>query len=151
MPFSGPIEDRLAIRELIETYADAVTQRDAAAWGALWDEDSRWLMPDLGAGVSLVGKALIVSSWVEMMAQHHGPAEKPWAFSFVSALGAIRVEGDRATVRSYSIEAFVDAGGQTVHLKGQYDDTLVRRDDRWLFAERVWRLMPLEDHAAMAA
>lgn len=34
MPFTGPFEDRLAIRELIESYGDAVTQRDVDAWAA---------------------------------------------------------------------------------------------------------------------
>ena len=36
MPFTGPAEDRLAIRELIESYADAVIRTDAEAWGATW-------------------------------------------------------------------------------------------------------------------
>jgi uncharacterized protein (TIGR02246 family) len=149
MSFVGPVEDRLAIRELIESYADAVTRRDAEAWAATWAEDSRWLMPALDA--SFEGKATIVSSWVGMMAEYHGPADRPWAFSFVSVLGGLRVDGDRATVRSYSIEAFADAAGKTTHLKGQYDDVVVRRDGRWLFQERVWRLMPLEDAAAFLA
>jgi uncharacterized protein (TIGR02246 family) len=151
MAFIGSVEDRLAIRELIESYASAVTQRDAAAWAALWAEDSRWLLPELGTGVSLVGKATIVSSWVSMMEQYHGPASAPWAFSFVSVLGAISVDGDRAAVLSYSIEAFADGAGATTHLKGQYNDIVVRRDGRWLFEERVWRLMPLEDYAAFTA
>lgn len=151
MAFTGPFEDRMAIRELIESYANHVTQRDATAWAGLWDEDSRWLMPELGAGVSLEGKDTIVSTWIDLMAQYHGPADKPWAFSFVSVLGEMVVDGDRATVRSYSIEAFDDGTGRTVHLKGQYDDVVVRRDGQWRFAERVWRLMPLEDHAEMAA
>ncbi|HET8612416.1 MAG TPA: nuclear transport factor 2 family protein [Sphingomonas sp.] len=151
MAFTGPLEDRIAVRELIESYADAVTRRDAEAWAALWDEDSRWSMPDLGAGGELAGKDRIVSSWVEMMAQYHGPADAPWAFSFVSTLGGMAVEGDSATVRSYSIEAFADGNGRTLHLKGQYDDELVRRGGRWLFARRTWRLMPLDDHAEMAA
>jgi hypothetical protein len=30
MPFTGPAEDRLAIRELLEAYADAVCRHDAA-------------------------------------------------------------------------------------------------------------------------
>ena len=33
MAFSGPIEDRLAIRELMDIYSDAVNQRDTALWG----------------------------------------------------------------------------------------------------------------------
>ena len=146
MSFNGPAEDRLAIRELIESYADAVTRRDAGAWAAVWAEDSRWLMPALNA--SFEGKHTIVSSWVQMMAEYHGPADRPWAFSFVSVLGGMHVAGDRATVRSYSIEAFADASGKTIHLKGQYDDVVVRRNGRWLFQERAWRLMPLEDAAA---
>jgi ketosteroid isomerase-like protein len=150
MAFTGPLEDRIAVRELIESYADAVTRRDAEAWAVLWAEDAFWSMPDLGAGVELSGKALIVSSWVEMMAQYHGPAGAPWAFSFVSALGGMEIAGDRAQVRSTSIEAFADATGRTLHLKGRYDDELVRRGGDWLFARRVWRLMPLEDHAEMA-
>jgi ketosteroid isomerase-like protein len=150
MAFTGPLEDRVAVRELIESYADAVTRRDVDAWAALWDEDASWSMPDLGAGVELAGKATIVSSWVEMMAQYHGPADAPWAFSFVSALASIAIDGDRASAGSTSIEAFADRDGRTLHLKGRYDDTLIRRDGRWLFAQRVWRLMPLEDHAEMA-
>jgi uncharacterized protein (TIGR02246 family) len=151
MAFVGSVEDRLAIRELIESYANAVTQRDAVAWASLWAEDSRWLMPELGTGVSLSGKETIVSTWVSLMAEYHGPAAAPWAFSFVSVLGGIEVEGDRARVLSYSIEAFADGAGATTHLKGQYSDVVVRRDGRWLFEERIWRLMPLDDYAAMSA
>jgi hypothetical protein len=46
MPFTGPNEDRLAIRELIDTYADATNLRDAELWGSLFDEDARWELPD---------------------------------------------------------------------------------------------------------
>jgi hypothetical protein len=37
-----------------------------------------------------------------------------------------------------------------VHLKGQYDDEVIRRGGRWRFSKRTWRLMPLEDHAEMS-
>lgn len=40
MPFTGPAEDRLAIRELLETYADAVTRCHADDWAATWAEDA---------------------------------------------------------------------------------------------------------------
>ena len=147
MAFTGSVEDRLAIRELIESYANAVTQRDPDAWAALWADDSRWLLPQLGE--TLVGKTEIVTGWIRMMAEHHGPAEKPRAFSFVSVMGAIAVRDDRATVLSYSVEAFADSSGATTHLKGQYDDIVIRQKDQWLFMERCWRLMPLEDHSAL--
>ena len=45
MAFSGPIEDRLAIRELMDIYADAVNQRDAALWGSTWADGSSWKLP----------------------------------------------------------------------------------------------------------
>jgi len=150
MAFNGPIEARLEVRELIESYANAVTQRNAAAWADLWEDDAVWSMPDLGTGVTLSGKATIVSTWLELMKQYHGPAEKPWAFSFVSILGEMDVRGERGTVRSYSIEAYDDGTGRTVHLKGQYEDEVIRRDGHWRFSKRTWRLMPLEDHAQMS-
>jgi len=150
MAFTGPLEARLEVRELIESYANAVSQRNAAAWADLWEDDAVWSMPDLGTGVTLSGKATIVSTWLELMKQYHGPAEKPWAFSFVSVLGEMDVHGERGTVRSYSIEAYADATGRTVHLRGQYDDEVIRRDMRWRFLKRTWRLMPLDDHAEMS-
>ena len=36
MPFEGPAADRLEIRELIETYGDAVIERDAKQWASTW-------------------------------------------------------------------------------------------------------------------
>ncbi len=149
MTFTGPFEDRLAIRELLESYAGAVTWRDEAAWAACWADDSVWLMPDLG--VTLSGKTEIVTSWVRMMAEYHGPADKPWAFSFISVPASIMVAGDRGEVVSTSVEAFADATGKTVHLKGEYRDVVVKRDGVWLFQSRSWRLMPLEDAAAFLA
>lgn len=146
MAFVGPVEDRLAIRELLETYAGAVTQRDADAWGSCWANESDWFMPDLG--VTLSGRGNIVSSWIAMMAEYHGPADQPWAFSFISVPASIVVDGDRADVVSTSVEAFADALGKTVHLKGEYRDVAVKQDGAWLFRSRSWRLMPLEDAAS---
>ncbi len=146
MYFKGSLEDRMAIRELIETYADAVTQRDAQVWASLWAGDSRWDMPDLGSGVSMEGKEEIVSSWLQMMEQYHGPADEPWSFSFVSSIGNIAVDGDRAKVRWYSTEVFADGQGNSKQLKGQCDDVLVRDGPYWLISERTWYMMPLQDY-----
>ncbi|MDR2858692.1 MAG: nuclear transport factor 2 family protein, partial [Novosphingobium sp.] len=67
MPFTGPCEDRLAIRELLETYADAVTRADAAAWGDTWAEDGEWSMPDYPEFPTTTGRREIVALWVEAM------------------------------------------------------------------------------------
>ena len=64
---TGPTDDRLAIRELIEHYCNAVNQRDAALWGANWAEDSEWNLPVVPGMESVKGKAAIVAAWVESM------------------------------------------------------------------------------------
>ena len=56
---TGPTDDRLAIRELIEHYCNAVNQRDAALWGANWAEDSEWNLPVVPGMESVKGKAAI--------------------------------------------------------------------------------------------
>ena len=51
---SGPIEDRLAIRELVDSYNDAVMRTDGEAWAENWRDDATWELP--GAG-PITGKA----------------------------------------------------------------------------------------------
>ena len=57
---TGPIEDRLAIRELIESYNDAVMRFDEAAWAENWTEDATW---NTGQG-DLTGKDVFVPVWL---------------------------------------------------------------------------------------
>lgn len=153
MAFKGPFEDRLAIRELIDSYSDAVTQRDADAWGANWTEDSRWCLPDLGvpAWTEILGKAKIVAEWIKMMGDFHGEEGDPAVCSFICTPGAMEVSGDAATARSYSSEVFIDERGRTLETKGQYDDKFVKLDGQWFFKERVRTLYPIADHAEIRA
>lgn len=46
MTFAGPIEDRIAIRELMNTHAHGVMTRDAELWGAIWADDAYWELPE---------------------------------------------------------------------------------------------------------
>jgi ketosteroid isomerase-like protein len=71
MPFIGPAEDRLSIRELLESYADAVTRRDARDWGDCWAEDGEWEMPDYPEFPAQKGRASIVALWIEAISGHH--------------------------------------------------------------------------------
>ena len=46
MAFSGPLEDRVAIRELMDTYADAICRVDPDDYAACWaDEGAVWSIP----------------------------------------------------------------------------------------------------------
>lgn len=131
MPFTGPAEDRLAIRELIETYADAVTQVDAAAWGATWAEDGVWSMPDYPEFPTQHGRTAIVGLWVEAMKHYPGLMFEAWP-------GSIEVDGDTAKVRTYTSEIY-DQGAETLRDRGQYEDVCVKRDGRWRFQSRTFR------------
>lgn len=131
MPFTGPAEDRLAIRELIDAYADAVNENDAVAWGAMWAADAVWSLPDYPEIGEIRGRDAIVAAWVAAMAHYPG-------IIFVASAGAIAVDGDHATARSYTSEVY-DRDGATRRDRGRYDDRLVRTADGWRFASRLFR------------
>lgn len=131
MPFTGPAEDRLAIRELLDTYADAVTRCDADAWAATWAEEAEWSLPDYPEIGTTTGRAAIVAMWVEAMKGFPGIMFEAWP-------GAIAIDGERATMRSYTSEVY-DQDGATVRDRGMYDDVCVKIDGRWLFASRSFR------------
>ncbi len=133
MPHTGTLEDRELIRELLERYCDAVNQRDAEAWGATWAEDGVWELPHLEME-GITGRTAIVESWVEAMK----------LFPFVNMMaqaGSIEVDGDRASMRSYTAEVAVMQDGKEIRPRGQYDDVCVRRDGRWLFAHRKFTVL----------
>lgn len=132
MAFSGAAEDRLAIRELIERYADAVMQRDAAAWGDVWAEDAEWSLPEYPGLEHCSGRENIVAAWQAAMGDYPDMA-------YIATPGAIEVHGDRAAARTYTSEVFPGPGNTVLRVRGQYDDELARIDGRWKFTKRVYR------------
>ena len=130
MPFEGPLEDRIAIRERIEAYGDAVFQRDEIAWAANWAEDSVWSL----AGMEVKGKANIVAMWKNAMAGFS-------AVTFFANPGAIHVRGDVAQVRVYTLEFLVETGGKARRVVGQYNDKLIKQNNAWLFQSRTYRIL----------
>ena len=131
MAFSGPIEDRLAIRELMDIYADAVNQRDAELWGSTWAEGSSWKLPVLPGMENVAGKENIVAAW------NAGMAMFPFIFMSIS-VGDIQVDGDTATARAYTTEVGTTLDGTEIRPRGQYDDKLIKVDGEWLFIERIF-------------
>lgn len=131
MTFTGPFEDRLAIRELLETYADAVNRCDADAWGAIWTEDAEWSLPDYPEIGTTKGRTAIVAMWVEAMKAYPGILFQAWP-------GSIDIAGDSATMRSYTSEVY-DKDGVTMRDRGVYEDRCVKIDGRWHFSSRSFR------------
>ncbi|MGK2287106.1 nuclear transport factor 2 family protein [Pedomonas sp. V897] len=133
MVWTGPLEDRILIRELLDSYADAVSQRDAEAWGATWAEDSVWSLPVVEGMSEIRGKANIVAAWKQAME----------LFPFVQMIavpGSIDIQGDRAYMRSYTAEVAV-RDGKEIRPRGQYDDVCVKQNGKWLFEKRVFTVL----------
>jgi len=131
MAFTGPLEDRIAIRELLETYADAVCRVDAEAWRSTWAEDGLWEMLDYPGMGTITGRANIVAFWKKAMQGLPG-------LVFIATPGSIVVTSDEARVVSYTTEVY-DQNGVTQRDLGRYEDILVKRSGRWFFKARRFR------------
>ena len=126
-------DEQQAIRALLERYCDGINQRDAETWGSTWAEDAIWELPHLDME-GLKGRETIVVAWLEAMKM----------FPFVNMMampGVIKVEGDRATMRSYTDEVAVTQDGTELRPRGQYDDECVKVAGEWKFSRRVFSVL----------
>lgn len=132
---SGPLEDRIAIRELMECYADAVNRVDRHLMTSLWAQDSHWDLshyPQLGV---VSGRDAIMDLWANAM-----PAYPE--LSFIAMPGMIQVDGDTAVARTYFSEVYTDPEtAKDKRARACYNDKLVKQDGEWLFAERVFTIL----------
>ena len=142
MPYSGPLEDRILIRELIEAYADAVMIRDADAWGAVWAEDAYWSLPEVPGHEEFIGRKAIVKGWVDSMTQYASMTDYAEPMIYIATPGAIEVDGNTATARVYTSEIYKElASGEELRVRGQYDDALRKTDGQWLFTRRIYKIL----------
>lgn len=132
----GSIEDRLAIRELYETYSDAGMRRDAEIWGNTWADDAVWLVPSLG--VEAKGRGAIVDMW-------KGAMDTVAFAGFFSFPGEIVVKGDGAAAHCYQQEHLDMSDGTHRFVIGLYTDDLVRRNGRWYFEKRSYQVLRMEE------
>jgi uncharacterized protein (TIGR02246 family) len=136
MQFEGPVEDRLAIRELVDSYGDAVARHDAEAWGSNWAEDSVWTLnlPELPR---VEGRSNIVALWRKAMAEYE--------YVLMSAKpGEIKVSGNQATGRFWTSEITRLKTGEEQRIAGRYEDEYVKRSGRWYFKSRNYKMLHLQ-------
>lgn len=130
MPFSGPMEDRLAIRELYDTYGDASTRGDIEQFLSCWTDDGVWNTQIF----TRTGKAEMREQWGLL-----------WqGFEKVAFLGnvfSIEVDGDTAKTRAIQREEILLKGGGIYRLAGLYSDRIVRRNGQWLFGRRDYSVL----------
>ena len=127
--FTGPVEDRLKIRERIDSYCDAVSRKALDDYLACWTEDGA----RLGQGGECRGIAELRAHW-------DGIWQALSKMAFMAQIAAIEVTGDHARARSYCLEILQLRGGGTHRLIGTYDDKLRRINGEWLFSERNYRV-----------
>lgn len=131
--FTGPLEDRIAIRELFGAYSDTGALGDREAWVALWTEDCHWtshLFDAKGHDGLRETWDMLWANWVNV--------------GFFNEIGLMRVEDDTATARSYAREIVLLKDGSIYKLVGRYDDTLRKVAGEWKFVTRHYILQSHE-------
>ncbi len=128
--FSGPIEDRLAIRELNDLYGDGVLLFDADIWSSVWADDAEWDF----MGMEFKGRKAIVDFWKQAMSNFD-------AVSFSCVPSSIEIDGNRAVARCQTQEVLKAKDGSTRMVGGLYRDELVKRDGAWLYSKRTFQIV----------
>lgn len=128
--FSGPLEDRLAIRERFDSYSDAVTRRALDDYLDCWTEDGQ----RSGSGGECHGIDELRAHW-------HDIWKALSQMAFMTQIGAIAIDGTTASARSYCLETLQFHDGTARQLVGTYDDELRRVDGVWRFSVRRYRVL----------
>ena len=128
--------DRLAIRELVEAYAHCADRRDARGQMALFTVDTHFV-------VYMDAKDRTPSQELhsrEALAPVFDDLNKYAAtMHFVGQSTILTLTGDRATGEAYTLahHLTVEGGKRRLMIAAlRYDDTFVKNDGAWLFAER---------------
>lgn len=129
MTFTGPVEDRQAIRDLQDSYGDAASRMDKQQWLDCWAPDGVWIS---GAVGEVRGHADLARTWDRLFATMD-------AMAFFVMTGAIAVTGDTATARCH-VREIGRINGEVKKFSACYHDELVRQDGRWLFSRRTYAM-----------
>ncbi len=135
----GSIEDRLAIRELIETFAVGVTTIDSTLWGDTWSDTGVWKTPSMPEAV--VGKTNIIAKFEEMLAYVK--------FMSMSAVpSGLVFHGDEATGKSFCRELIFPKNSAPKIVIGYFEDVFAKVEGRWLFQSRMYHVIGAESVVA---
>ena len=145
----SPVEaaDRLAIRELIETYAHCADRRDAKGQMALFTTDTHFVVymnaKEPKPSQELHSREALAPVFADLNrydATTH----------FVGQSPIFTLDGDRATGEAYCLAHHVmaDSGKRRLMIASlRYLDSYAKIDGAWLFAERLLYVDWLEERA----
>jgi hypothetical protein len=139
--------DRLAIRELVETYAHCADRRDAKGQMALFTTDTHFVVymnaKEPKPSQELHSREALAPVFADLNrydATTH----------FVGQSTIFTLDADRATGEAYCLAHHVmaDAGKRRLMIASlRYLDTFAKIDEVWLFAERLLYVDWLEERA----
>jgi hypothetical protein len=129
--------DRLAIRELVEGYAHCADRRDAKGQMALFTADTHFVVymdtKDPKPSQELHSREELAPVFAELN-QYEATTH------FVGQSTVFTLTGDRAAGEAYCLahHVTVNAGKRRLMVASlRYNDTFVKLDGAWLFAERL--------------
>jgi len=139
--------DRLAIRELVEAYAHCADRRDARGQMALFTEDTHFVVymnaTDPTPSQEVRSRAALAPIFADLnkyAATQH----------FVGQSTILTLTSGRATGEAYTLahHLTIDGGKRRLMIAAlRYDDTFVKKDDAWRFAERKLYVDWIEERA----
>jgi uncharacterized protein (TIGR02246 family) len=128
------LEDREQILELLTAYGATLDRHDFAAFGHLFAEDATYVS---GPAAPTRGRAAIQSMLEKIITSNPSNLPAPNYHLFFNP--SIQIDGDRATAQSRGAYVAPDLSTKTAQMVFfvSYEDTLVRREGRWLFQQRI--------------
>jgi ketosteroid isomerase-like protein len=133
------LRDEASIRRVEECYADAITRRDAATYGALYAPDAVWTIGP-PADQRIEGRDAIVA----YLSGHIATMD---FIVFTVSNFVISVDDEiahsRATVHEYG-QITQGSTALSVHVFALYEDKLRRAGDSWLFIDRKYSILHVE-------
>jgi len=139
--------DRLAIRELVETYAHCADRRDANGQMSLFTEDTHFVVY-MNAKDPKPSQEL--HSREELAAVFADLNKYAATMHFVGQSTILTLTADRGTGEAYCLAHHLTIEGEKRRLMIaalRYYDTFVKVDGAWLFAERLLYVDWIEERA----
>ncbi|MDB5703879.1 MAG: hypothetical protein JWN66_995 [Sphingomonas bacterium] len=122
-----PLEDRIALHELIATYNHAVDHHEAEAYAATFTPDGALV----ANGEERARGTVALTEYIAKRRRTGEPRLRHWVNNIL-----IDGEGDRARLKAYVMAFNIGPGLEAPYVMGEYEDDAVKIDGAWRFETR---------------